>query len=59
MASLPPRYGSQTAVQPSARVARYGPLVMNFAVTCCPAAVVNESGTVSLGSKGVAHGAFM
>ncbi|HET9973914.1 MAG TPA: hypothetical protein VFQ68_37175 [Streptosporangiaceae bacterium] len=59
MASLPPRYGSQTAVQPSALTARYEPSTMKCAVTRWPAAVVKESGTVSSGSNGVAQGAFM
>ena len=59
MASLPPRYGSQTAVQPSAVVAPYAPLTMKCAVTRWPAAVVKESEMVSLGSNGVAQAAFM
>ena len=59
MASLPPLYGSHTAVQPPARTARYGPPVMNCAVTCRPAAVVNGSGLVSMASNGVAHAACM
>ena len=59
MASLPPRYGSQTAVQPSALTAWYGPLTMKCAVTRRPEAVVNGSGLVSPGSNGVAQAAFM
>src|SRR5947209_1555074 len=59
MASLPPRYGSQTAVQPFTLTALYEPLIMKCAWTRRPAAVVKESGTVSLGSNGVAQAAFM
>ena len=57
MASWPPLYGSHTAVQPPARTARYEPPVMNCAVTCRPAAVVNGPGLVWFGSNGAAHAA--
>ena len=57
MASLPPLYGSQTAVQPPAWTARNSPPVMNCAVTPWPAAVVNGPGLVKLTSNGVAHAA--
>src|SRR6266568_1231039 len=59
IASLPPLYGSRTAVQPAARTVRYSPPVMNCAVTRWPEAVVNGPGLVSLRSNGVSHGAFM
>ena len=59
IASLPPLYGSQTAVQPPARTTRNWPPVMNCAVTCWPAAVMNGPGLVALASNGVAHAACM
>ena len=58
MASVPPRYGSETAVQPPAVAIRYPPPFMKLALTCRPAAVVNGPGRVSAASNGVAHAAF-
>src|SRR6516225_3265117 len=59
IASLPPRYGSQTAVQPSEVTVRYRPPSMNCAVTGRPAAVVNGPGPVSFGSNGATQAACM
>src|SRR5579862_4569713 len=57
MASLPPRYGSRAAVHPARLTVWYGPPCMNWAVTCRPAAVVNDPGLVWAASNGVAHAA--
>src|SRR6202050_3318159 len=52
--SRPPRYGSQTPVQPPARSERNWPPFMNDTVTCWPAAVANGAGLVRLAWKGAA-----
>src|ERR1022692_3179753 len=57
IASLPPRYGSDTAVQPPALVVRKSPPCMNFTLIRRPAAVVNGPALVWLARNGVAQAA--